>query len=70
MIAWGTRSGPNTRRIRKRQAKRLDAIAHDQVVCAGIQVAPQFKRGRKEPIFFKGVPEHSPLRTYQDMGDD
>jgi hypothetical protein len=57
VIALETRSGPNTVQYRKKASRTLLRTAQiDKVFAAGVVAAVEFKKRRKQPYDFSGIP--------------
>lgn len=65
-IALETMRGPNTPYDREIIfSRKIDPITQqDPIYCAGVEAAPAFKKLRKEPYLFDGVPLNSAVRKY------
>jgi hypothetical protein len=64
-IAFETMDGANTPLTRERSFFQIDFFSKfDLIYCAGVEVAPSFKKLHDEYYSFKGVPANSVVRRY------
>jgi hypothetical protein len=66
-IAFETMDGTNTPMIREGSFFQIDLFCKlDLIYCAGVEVAPSFKKLHEEYYSFKGVPPNSVVRKYSN----
>jgi hypothetical protein len=64
-IAFETRDGATTPLIRETSFFQIDLFSKfDLIYCAGVEVAPSFKKLHDEYYSFKGVPANCAVRKY------
>jgi hypothetical protein len=64
-IALETRDGVNTPENRSKYFFQIDLFAKiDLIYCAGVEVAPSFKKLHRQHFSFNGVPTNSVVRRY------